>query len=303
MVRGYIHRQYTFPDSIEHEYYFNGNYGKAGEKRSPKRKKTPEEIRAVNQSNREKRVRHLIKQNFKTGDYFMTMNFGDEYIGRSLDSLRKKEIRNFLARIRREYQKAGIPFKFIIRMELGARKKRPHIHIIMNRIPNLDRIVQHQWTYGGKQVPHFELLTDEPDTPIKLADYITKPTPEQEVAAKALCGGDISKVMDYSCSRNLDRPVPKTTIVKSKDMRSVFNHDLVPKKGYYIDKNPKTLRRGVNPFTGLSYMKYQEIRLKPKQEAVPIKLCECPICHQLTFEGLTCNCQRKHGSRRKPIRR
>ncbi len=293
MRKGYIHKQYVFPDSIEHEYYFNGNYGAKGEKRSPKRKRTPEETRAVNQANKEKKVRHLIKQNFGTGDYFATMNFGDEYIGRSLKSLREKEIRNFLSRLRREYKKKGIPFKFIIRMELGARKKRPHIHIIMNRIPDLDLIVKKQWTYGGKQVPHFELITDDPETPGKLADYITKPSEEQQIEADAVCDGDLSKLMDYSCSRNLERPQPKKSVIKSRTMHSVFNRDLVPAEGFYIDKNPKTLKRGINAFTGLSYLYYQEIRLRPKQQAVPIRLCECPVCHQLAFEGVTCYCQKK----------
>lgn len=299
MHKGYIHKQYIFRDSIEHEYYFNGNYGAKGEKRSPKRKKTPEEIKAVNQANKEKRVRHLIKGNFGPGDYFATMNFGDEYIGRSLKSLRDKEIRNFLSRMRREYKKAGVPFKFIIRMELGARKKRPHIHIILTRIPDLDLIIKKQWTYGGKMTPHFELITRDPETPIKLADYITKPTEEQQIEADAICDGDISKLMDYSCSRNLSRPKPKKSVIKSRTMKSVFNRDLVPAKGFYIDKNPKTLKRGVNPFTGLSYLYYQEIRLRPSQQAQPIKLCECPMCHQLAFEGLTCNCQRKRRRRGK----
>ena len=297
MQKGYIHRKYIFRDSIEHEYYFNGNYGARGEKRAAKRKRTPEEIEATNQANREKKVRHLIKQNFTAGDYFVTMNFGDEYIGRSLESLRNMEIRNFLARMRREYKKTDIPFKFIIRMELGARKKRPHIHIIMNRIPDLDQIIRRQWRYGGKQVPHFELINDEPDTPEKLADYITKPTPEQQIEANAICDGDLSKLMNYSCSRNLTRPVPETKVVRSKTMHSIFNKDLHPAEGYYIDKNPKTLKRGINPFTGMTYLYYQEIRLKPKERALPIRLCECPICHQLAFEGLTCYCQRKRKRR------
>lgn len=298
MHRGFVHKQYIFPGSIEHEYYFNGNYGKAGEKRAPKRKKTPEEIRAVNQSNREKRVRHLIKQNFKAGDRFITLNFSNDYKKRSLDSLRKKEIRNFLTRLRREYQKAGIPFKFIIRIERGAEANRPHIHIIMNRIPDIDDLVKKHWIYGGKMGPHFEIIDDDAETPIRLAEYVTKLTKEQSERIEATCNGDESQYMMYSCSRNLERPIPKKTIVSSRDMRSVFNHDLVPKKGFSIDKNPKTLQIGINPYTGLSYMKYQEIRLKPKQEPELVKLYECPICHQLAFEGLTCNCQRKHGHKR-----
>lgn len=290
--KGYIHKQYIFPDSIEHEYYYRGNYGAKGEKRSPKRARTPEEIKAVNQLNKEKRVRHLIKQNFKTGDYFVTLNFGDDYLGRSLASIRRTEIRNFLARLRRAYKKADIPFKFIIRVEMGARKARPHIHIIMNRIPDLDRIINEQWTYG--KGANIEPLTDDPETALKLAGYITKqPTAEEQNKIDAFCGGDISKMMYYSCSRNLERPVPKQRAIRSRTMHSIFNHDLVPVKGFYIDKNEKTFRSGVNPYTGLSYLYYQEIRLRTKETAPPVRLCECPICHQLTFEGLTCNCQEK----------
>ena len=302
MIRkGFIHKQYIFANSIENEFYFNGNYGAAGEKRSPRRARTPEEIEAVNQANKEKKVRHLIKQNFNEGDYFATMNFGDEYIRRSLPSLKQKEIRNFLDRLRREYKKAGVPFKFIIRAELGARKKRPHIHIILKRIPDLDRILQRHWIYGGGMSPQIELLTDSPETPIKLADYITKLTKEQEIDVAALCDGDASRIMSYSCSRNLEKPQPKTSIVTSRTMHSIFNHDLKPRKGFYIDKNPKTLKRGINPFTGLSFLHYQELRLRPEQQAEPVRLSECPFCHQLTFEGLTCNCQRKRkrsGSKR-----
>lgn len=296
-MKGFIHKQWTFEDSIEHEYYYAGDHGGEKEQKAERKKKTPEEMKAINQKNKEKKVRHLIKQNFHPGDYFATLNFGDEYIGRSLTSLRKKEIRNFLDRIKREYKKAGIPFKFIIRMELGSRKKRPHIHIIMNRIEGLDKIIQRQWTYG-KQSPHIELLGDDKETPKRLADYITKPSPEQEIAADAYCDGDLSKVMYYSCSRNLERPVPKKTVITSRTMLSVFNHDLKPTKGYQIDKDPETLKRGINPYTGLTFLYYQEIKLKPKEIAMPVKLCECPVCHQLAFEGLTCNCQkRKNGKR------
>lgn len=297
MQKGYIHKQYIFPESIEHEYYFNGNYGAKGEKRSPKRKKTPEEIEAVNEENRAKKVRHLIKLNFTEGDYFFTCNFGDEYIGRDLKSIKKKELRNFLARMRREYDRAGEPFKFVVRLELGAEKKRPHIHIIMNTIPDLSHIVQRQWTYGGKQRPNFEHIDNDPETPMRLADYITKLSTEQKVAVKATCDGDITKYVTYSCSRNLERPVPKKSVIRSKTMHSIFNHDLKPAKGFYINKNPKSLKRGINPYTGLSYLCYEEIRLKPRQQAPPIRLCECPICHQLTFEGLTCNCQKRKRKR------
>lgn len=291
-MKGFVHRQYTFPGSIEHEYYFKGNYGAKGEQRAPKRKKTPEEIREVNQKNKEKRVRHLIKQNFKPGDYFITLNFGNDYKPRSLGSLRKKEIRNFLDRMRRAYKKAETPFKFILRIERGEEAHRPHIHIIMNRINGLDELITKNWTYGGKMIPHFRILTDDPGTPENLAGYMVKESDSWDYAGNLLEEEDDNPY--YSTSRNLERPVPKTRRIKSRTMLSIFNHELKPTKGFYIDKNPDTLKRGINPYTGLTYVYYQEIRLKPKQTAPPAFLYECPVCHQMTFEGLSCNCQRRN---------
>lgn len=79
-------------------------------------------------------------------------------------------------------------------------------------------------------------------------------------------------------------------------MQSIFNNDLVPAAGYYIDKD--SIRRGINEYTGYSYLYYQEIMIDNGQQAEPIRICECPICHQLTLEFITCNCQkRKHGNK------
>ena len=294
----YIHNEWIFRESIEHEFYFNGNYGAKGEKRSPRQTKTPDQVRAENQKNKEKRVRRLIKQNFSPGDYFTTLTFSDQYIGFPISRV-CKILQNFLERIRRVYKKAGIPFKYIYRVELGARKKRPHVHILMNRIDNLDRIIRQKWEHGHIQI---EPMDEDPDSPRKLAEYITKPTKEQQIEADSLCDGDLSKLIRYSCSRNLERPKPKRQIMKNKTMRSVFNRDLKPREGYYIDKDPKTLTRGVNPYTGHSFLTYQEIRLnKPNIRPDPVRICECPICHQYKFDALECTFQiriRRKGGRR-----
>ena len=292
---GYRHNEWIFKDSIEHEYFFNGNYGAKGEKRSPKTVRTPEEMRQINQKHKEKKVRRLIKQNFEAGDHFTTLTFSDQYIGIPLSEVCKL-LSRFLEKMRRIYKKQDIPFKYIYRVELGARKKRPHVHILMNRIDNLDKLIREKWTYGHIQI---EPITDNADTPGKLAEYITKPTKEQQIEADSLCDGDISKLVRYSCSRNLERPKPKTKVVRNRTMRSVFNSDLKPTPGYYIDKDPHTLTRGINPYTGRSYLTYQEIRLKPKIRPEPVRICECPICHQLKFDVLECDCQKKKRRRGK----
>ena len=78
-------------------------------------------------------------------------------------------------------------------------------------------------------------------------------------------------------------------------MREVFNNDIVPEDGYYIDKN--SIRRGINPYTGMSYLYYQEVKLRSKQQAEPVRLCECQICHQLTLDFGQCDCQLKRRKR------
>ena len=41
----YVKKTYRFKDSIEHEYSYAGKYGARGEKRSPKKKPTKEQIK------------------------------------------------------------------------------------------------------------------------------------------------------------------------------------------------------------------------------------------------------------------
>ena len=59
---------WSFPNSIEYEYKWEGKYGAKGEKRCRKVNITPEQIRKQNQMNREVRVRRLIKANFYPED-------------------------------------------------------------------------------------------------------------------------------------------------------------------------------------------------------------------------------------------
>lgn len=274
---------YRFATSTEYEYKFAGNYGAKGEKRSPKQKRTPEDIERQNQYQRTKTVRHLIKSNFREGDYWTTLTYPKDE-SRTVQEV-SQDISKFLARLRYQYKKLDTPCKYIYRIEIGSRGG-IHVHIILNRIPDLDRIIQKYWKHGKG---HNELLDD--GTYEQLADYIVKPPTDQQKKLLRTFDEDAKKLIRYSCSRNLVRPAPETKVYSRRTMREVFNHDLVPEMGYYIDKN--SIRRGVNAFTGMGYLYYQEVRLRKEQQAEPVRICECPICHQFTFDFLTCDCQRR----------
>ena len=274
---------YRFRTSTEYEYKFAGNYGAQGEKRQKKQKRTPEDIERQNQYQRTKTVRHLIKANFEEGDYWTTLTYKDRE-GKTIKEI-AKDVSKFLTNMRYQNKKVDIPCKYIYRIEIGS-KGGIHAHIILNRIPDLDRIIQRYWTHG-KTIT--ELLDD--GTYEQLADYIVKPPTDQQKKLLKTFDEDSRKLIRYSCSRNLERPVPETKTYSKRTMRTVFNSDIIPEKGYYIDKN--SIRRGVNSFTGMSYLYYQEIKLAKDETAEPVRLCECPICHQLTLDFVKCDCQFK----------
>ena len=280
---------YRFSTSTEYEYKFIGNYGAKGEKRSPKQKRTPEDIERQNQYQRTKTVRRLIKANFTEGDYWTTLTYRKGERREQIQEV-SQDVSKFLGHMRYEYKKIGVPCKYIYRIEIGS-KGGVHVHIIMNRIPDLDRTIQKHWPHGK---PYWENL--DGGTYESLADYIVKlPTDEQKRQLKTF-DEDVKKLIRYSCSRNLTRPEPETKTYTSRTMRSVFNNDLIPNEGYYIDKN--SIRRGVNAFTGYGYLYYQEVKITKDEIPEPIRICECPICHQFTFDFLTCDCQRKKYGRK-----
>lgn len=279
---------YRFKSSTEYEYKFAGNYGAKGEKRQKKQKRTPEDIERQNQYQRTKTVRHLIKANFTEGDYWTTLTYKDKE-GKTIQDI-AKDVSKFLTNLRYQYKKVETPCKYIYRIEIGS-KGGIHVHIILNRITDLDRLIQRYWPHGKT----FNELLDN-GTYEQLADYIVKPPTDQQKKLLKTFDEEAKKLIRYSCSRNLERPVPETKTYSQRTMRSVFNNDLIPEKGYYIDKN--SIRRGVNAFTGMGYLYYQEIKLAKEETGPPIRICECPICHQFTLEFTTCDCQLKRGRKR-----
>ena len=274
---------FRFPTSTEYEYKFVGNYGAKGEKRSPKHQRTAEEIAKQNQYQRRKTVRHLIKANFHEGDYWTTLTYPKDE-SRTIEEI-TKDMSRFLASLRYQYKKTGTPCKYIYRIEIGSRGG-IHAHIILNRIPDLDIIIRKCWIHGKT---HNELLDD--GTYEDLADYIVKPPTDQQKKLLKTFDEEAKKLIKYSCSRNLERPVPETKEFSRRTMHQIFNHDLIPERGYYIDKN--SIRRGVNVFTGTGYLYYQEIKLKTEQQAEPVRIYECPVCHQFTIDSIKCDCSRQ----------
>jgi hypothetical protein len=256
----HTHYRYEFENSIEHEFKYKGKWGAKGESRGPKTKATQEQIQKQNQRNKENKVRRKIKANFLPNDLWITLKPNKEK-RKSMDEL-VKDVFNFLKAMKRAYEKEGEEFKYIYRLEIGKRGGL-HCHILINRIRgHTDLIVKEKWgRYGG--TVSYEAI-HEAGGYKELAAYLVK-MPDEAVS-KQLSFFEEPEQKDlirYSCSRNLITPEPEVKEYTQRTVKKLVENGPTPTPGFYIDKN--SIVTGINPYTGMSYYYYTEVRIKPRE--------------------------------------
>ena len=244
----------------EIEIKFPGRYGARGEKRTVRQKPTPEQIEKQNQKNREKYVRRLIMLNFVEHDMWCTLKYP---AGTRADNLKSisKDLSSFLRSVGGKWKRRGYELKYIYRMEIG-KKGGIHIHILINRIQDADVLIQDSWKKGRV---YFGSMTEKGGVG-QLAAYIVKREKEVDRQLSLFEDQDRKKLLKYSCSRNLKKPERERKLYRNRTVRKILKEGPKPSKGYYIDKD--SVVTGINPFTGMSYIHYTEIRIdtrgKPK---------------------------------------
>lgn len=256
----YIQYIWTFRGSIEYEYIYSGNNGAKGERRRKKHKSTPEQMKRQNQINKENRMRRLIKANFTEEDYWCTL----KYPAGSKPGIKRVvlDIQNFNKKMQRAYRKYGQEYKYIYRIEVGKRGG-VHIHIIINRIRagiETDKLIREKWV--THKVNYQQLDKDENYD--ALAKYIVKEY-EDDTQLSLFDLKEQKKLIRCSSSRNLIRPKPEKKIFKRRTMRKILREGVQARPGYKIDTD--SIRQGVNPYSGKSYLKYTEIKIRGKLNA------------------------------------
>ena len=241
-----IKKTWYFHDSIEVEEGHTGRYGAPGMPRVKRRKATQEEIERQNQTNREKKVRRLIKENGGRNDTWATVTY-QKGKRPSAEEMRK-DMSKTIRKLRQEYRRHGKELKYILRMAIGE-KGGPHIHILLNRISGegygTDTILSECWEKGHINYKPLYEAGGYKD----LAEYITKPLEEWE----------LETLKRYTRSRNLVEPKPKVKKWRGRKWR-----EAKAPKGWYIDK--ESMVEGINPITGKKYRHYTMFRLQPERK-------------------------------------
>lgn len=214
------------------------------ESRGSRKKKTPEEMEKANQRRAEDKLRRLINTNFGYGDFHLVLTYRKDE--RPSPAVAKKELRNFLMRLKRVYQKIGAELKYITVTEY--KNTAIHHHLVINDVKNqnIPKLIQTVWKKGH---PKFTPLDDTGQYQ-KLAEYLIKET------SKTFKEPGIANKQRYSPSRNLKKPIEKVRVIKASSWRK----EPKAKKGYYLDK--ESVVNGTNGWTGQAYQSYTMIKLE-----------------------------------------
>ena len=251
-----IQKTYIMGDTTDYEYTHPGRYGAPGEKRKEKLIPTPGQVLYQNRKNKAQTIRRLIKTNFTTEDWFLTLTWSKDKPKDMKEAY--KDFENFIDKMRDAYRKFGKELKYIYAIEIGS-KGGIHIHLVINDIEGFHKLLKKYWNRGH---PNTKNLYEDGDYR-ELGEYLAGMPKRQE--GKSIV--EAIKPLDkerykYNHSRNLEQPIMKKKRYMHWKMRKVLRdlENMRATPGYYIDKD--SIRQGINPFTGLTYLSYSEHRIR-----------------------------------------
>ena len=204
--------------------------------RAPRQKETSEKAAKRNLKEAEKHLRLMMNTNFCDDDYSLTLTSDKENHPEEITTVRK-DATDFVRRLRWTAKQFGIELKYVYC--IGAGKHRRHIHILINRMPDM-AMVSGCWTKG--HVNFTKLYTKGQYR--ELAAYYIKNSEETRAQEKEQ---GLKPMRRFNCSHNLEKPKITKTIVSSKKWRE---EPRVP-KGKSLEK--ASLYNGVSEITGFPF--------------------------------------------------
>lgn len=240
----YIKQTIYAGKTVEVHKYYSSRYGKrTSPNRRPHTEPTPEDVAEVNRQQAIKKLRGLLNANFCGGDLHTVFTYRKENRPKDEEEA-KKILKKLMRELKKQYAKAGVPFKYISVTEYE--NKAIHHHLVLKKI-DVDRL-QRVWGIMGRV-----RITPLDDTGQygKLAEYLIK---ETDKTAKK--GGLYKK--RWNASQNLIKPVIVREVIQAKKWRT---EPKIP-KGFYLWKDDTTELNSIDRYTQLPKQDYIMVRLE-----------------------------------------
>ena len=204
MVSCYKEKQCACGDFLYVQVY--KTFGKTGQRRS-RFKVTSEVQEMLNAKHRRLRLEMLIHENFTSRDMAVHLTYADG--NEPADAERaKKDIQNFLKKLKRRYTAKGKVLKYIWVCECGKKSGRIHFHVLLSEGVSRDEI-ESLWAFGYANTKRLHF---NENGLAGLSTYITK----QPLLFKS-----------WSASRNLDKvqEVVKNSSFSQKALKDIVEQD------------------------------------------------------------------------------
>lgn len=225
--------------------------------RKPRRAKTrasPPKLKNLNDEYSKRYFRWLFHNNFKAGDYVITLTFA-----KVTDKRRaQKDFANYIKRLRRLYGRLGLELKYQYVYEGKSGGARPHFHVVLNSGAGLNRDdIEKLWRLGITQAKMLQ-----PDNGGELCEalceYLTK---EMKHVSKY--------ERSWNCSNNLIRPdiVTDDNSVSKKRMRKMQEAQRNDEVKQYVERlyigwTLISYYIGTNEITGRPFARLKLLRKK-----------------------------------------
>lgn len=229
---------------------------RAAGKRRGKFRETSEVQQRLNDRAAELRLITIAHANFTSADYALHLTYAEDELPEDTEDF-ERDIRNFVARLRRIYKRAGSELKYIV-VRGWSGKGRPHIHMILSGGAERD-VIEDAWGRGRSNCDRLEF--DETGI-VDLTRYISG----QGKSGKA----DADHVRKkgerrWSGSRNLVKPVEKTNVTRySRAAMEEIADSANPHKifadrypGYWLSEFPEIRQNPVTHAWELSFVLYR----------------------------------------------
>ena len=186
--------------------------------RAAKKNLTPERIQKYNTERAKFRLQLLMDTNFTSEDQSLTLTYTEQPSEQEV----RKDVKNFIGRIRRERNRRGLPelkYIYAIESERDGRAKQLHCHIVMSG--GIERKeVEKIWRKGSEArgFANCDELQPDKEGLRRLAFYVYEQNRGKEQKNRR----------HYSCSKNLTEPkvrrsMSKVSNAKVKRMARDFN--------------------------------------------------------------------------------